>query len=179
MEPRTYQLNNGSILVIREAVPEDAGALINYIESISGESDFLTFGPGEFELTEEPEVTVLRRFCEADSELYIVGTIDATIVAALSFSAGKRPRKRHCGEFGMTVRREQWGLGIGSLMLDTLIDWAYSFGIVKKLDLRVRTDNERAIALYQRKGFVIEGTIRKGIFLDGRYFDSYWMGLEL
>jgi RimJ/RimL family protein N-acetyltransferase len=179
MEPRTHQLRNGATLVIRQAVPEDAGALISYIDSISGESDFLTFGPGEFELTEEQEVAILRRFCEADNELYIVGIIDTTIVAALSFSAGKRSRKRHCGEFGMTVRKERWGLGIGSLMLDTLIDWAYSSGIVKKIDLRVRTDNERAIALYQRTGFVIEGTIRKGIFLDGRYYDSYWMGLEL
>jgi len=41
------------------------------------------------------------------------------------------------------------------------------------------TDNPRAIALYQHKGFVIEGTIRKGIFLDGEYFDHYYMGLEL
>ena len=179
MEPRIHQLRNGSTLMIRQAVPDDAGALVNYIDSISGESDFLTFGPGEFGLTEEQEVAILRRFCEADSELYIVGVIDNAIVAALSFSAGKRPRKLHCGEFGMTVRRERWGLGIGSLMLDTLIDWAQSSGIVKKLDLRVRTDNERAIALYQRKGFVIEGTIRKGIFFDGRYYDNYWMGLEL
>jgi RimJ/RimL family protein N-acetyltransferase len=50
---------------------------------------------------------------------------------------------------------------------------------VKKINLRVRTDNERAIVLYERNGFVIEGTIRKEIFLDGEYFDHHWMGLEL
>jgi RimJ/RimL family protein N-acetyltransferase len=79
----------------------------------------------------------------------------------------------------MSVRKQYWGLGIGSLMLDTLIEWARSTQIVKKINLRVRTDNQRAILLYERKGFVMEGTIRKEIFLDGKYFDHHWMGLEL
>jgi RimJ/RimL family protein N-acetyltransferase len=165
--------------MIRQALPEDAGALINYIESISGESDFLTFGPGEFEMTEEQEVELLRRYCKSDHDLYLVGFIDSTLVTSLTFTAGKRQRNRHSGEFGMSVRKEEWGLGIGSLMLDALISWGEGSGIVKKINLRVRTDNQRAIALYLRKGFAIEGRISKGIFLDGRYFDHYWMGLEL
>ena len=79
----------------------------------------------------------------------------------------------------MSVRKRYWGHGIGSLMLDTLIDWARGTGIVKKINLRVRTDNQRAISLYARKGFANEGTIRKEMLLDGRYFDHHWMGLEL
>jgi len=79
----------------------------------------------------------------------------------------------------MSVRKQYWGLGIGSLMLDTLIDWARHTQIVKKINLRVRTDNQRAILLYERKGFAKEGTIHKEILLDGSYFDHHWMGLEL
>ena len=51
--------------------------------------------------------------------------------------------------------------------------------IVKKINLRVRSDNERAIQLYKHKGFIIEGTIRKEIILNGNYYDHHWMGLEL
>jgi RimJ/RimL family protein N-acetyltransferase len=79
----------------------------------------------------------------------------------------------------MSVRREYWGLGIGSLMLDTLIEWARGAGFVKKIDLRVRTDNPRAIRLYQSRGFVIEGILRREMFLREEYFDLYWMGLQL
>jgi RimJ/RimL family protein N-acetyltransferase len=79
----------------------------------------------------------------------------------------------------MSVRKQYWGLGIGSLMLDTLIEWARANQIVKKINLRVRTDNQRAIRLYERKGFVIEGTSRKEILFYGSYFDHHWMGLEL
>ncbi len=83
-----------------------------------------------------------------------MGLVDGAIVSTLSFSAGSRPRLRHSGEFGMSVRKAYWGLGTGSLMLDTLLDWARGTGIVTKINLRVRTDNQRAIALYRRKGFV-------------------------
>ena len=179
MEPRNYELKNGRALLIREATAEDARAVLDYVGGISGESDFLSFGPGEFELTEAEEEDILRQYRESDSQLYILGLLDDTIVAALSFSAGRRPRNRHSGEFGMSVRKQYWGLGIGSLMLDTLIDWARHTQIVKKINLRVRTDNQRAILLYERKGFVKEGTSRKEILLDGKYFDHHWMGLEL
>jgi RimJ/RimL family protein N-acetyltransferase len=179
MEPRKHELENGRALFIREVAVKDARALLDCVERISGESDFLSFGPGEFELTESEEEKFIRKCLASDNQLYILGSIDDTIVATLNFTRGRRPRVRHSGEFGMAVRKQYWGLGIGSLMLDTLIAWAQDTRIVKKINLRVRTDNQRAVRLYERKGFVIEGTIRKEILLDGSYFDHHWMGLEL
>jgi len=179
MQSRRHHLRNGRVLVIREAAVEDARAVLDYVEGISGESDFLSFGPGEFELTEAEEEGFLRKCRDSDNQLYILGLIDDTVVSTLNFSAGRRPRVRHSGEFGMSVRKKYWGLGIGSLMLDTLVDWARENEIVKKINLRVRTDNQRAIHLYKRKGFVREGTTRKEILLDGKYYDHHWMGLEL
>jgi RimJ/RimL family protein N-acetyltransferase len=179
MEPRSYELKNGRVLLIHEAAVEDARAVLDYVHGVGGESDFLSFGPGEFDLTEPEEQEFIRRCLASDNQLYILGSIDDTIVAALIFSAGRRPRVRHSGEFSMSVQKQYWGLGIGSLMLDTLIDWARHTQIVKKINLRVRTDNRRAILLYERKGFVREGTIRKEILLDGKFHDHHWMGLEL
>jgi len=179
MEPRKYELKNDHALLIREAAVEDARAILDYVEDISGESDFLTFGPGEFKLTEAAEEDVLCKYRDSANQLYILGLIDDTIVTSLTFSAGHRPRLRQSGEFGMSVRKQYWGLGIGSLMLDALIHWARATQIVKKINLRVRTDNQRAIHLYERKGFVNEGTIRKEIFLNGTYLAQHWMGLEL
>lgn len=179
MNPQTYPLNDGTLLLIREATPEDAAPLLNYVHVVCGESDFLTFGPGEFELTVAQEEAYLSGSLVPNNQIYILGLIEGTIVAALNFSGGRRPRVRHSGEFGMSVRKEEWGRGIGSLMVDTLIAWAKEGGIVRKIDLRVRTDNERAILLYERKGFVREGTLRRQMFLDEEYYDLYAMGLEL
>lgn len=178
-EPEIHYLNDGRALLIREAEEADAKALLDYAEAISGESDYLSFGPGEFVLTQAEEEDTLRRYRESDNQIYLVGLVEGTVVAALTFAAGHRPRTRHAGGFGLSVRKEWWGLGIGSRLLDVLLGWARAEGIVSKINLRVRTDNQRAIALYERKGFVIEGTISREILLEGEYHGTHWMGLEL
>ncbi|MBS1250995.1 MAG: hypothetical protein MAG451_00024 [Anaerolineales bacterium] len=40
MEPRQYEVKNGQVLLIREAAAEDARALLDYVEDVSGESDW-------------------------------------------------------------------------------------------------------------------------------------------
>ena len=179
MQPKRHKLSDGRLLVIREAEAGDAVAALAYVEAISGESDYLSFGPGEFELTEAEEVEFLRKARESDNQLFLLGLVDDEIVGNVSFVPGHRPRLRHCGELGVSVRREYWGLGIGSALLDSLVEWARASEIVKKINLHVRTDNPRAIELYKRKGFVNEGTIRKGVFFDDTFYDYHNMGLEV
>ena len=161
------------------ALPEDAGALLRCLEAVSGESDFLTFGPGEFELTQAEEEAHVRHVRETPDQLYIIGTIDAAIVAVLSFTPGRRQRMRHSGEFAMSVGKSCWGHGVGGLMLDALLEWARATGTVRKITLRVRTDNLRGTALYRRKGFVTEGTLRGEMCVRGEYFDLLYMGPQL
>jgi RimJ/RimL family protein N-acetyltransferase len=48
---------------------------------------------------------------------------------------------------------------------------------VTKVNLRVRTDNQRALAIYRRLGFAVEGTLRRDICVDGQCYDHYAMGL--
>ena len=179
MTEQEFTLRDDSRLVIREGDPCDAAAILAYLEEISGQSDFLTFGPGEFDLTEEEEQEFLRVAREAENQLYLVGIVNGSIVSTLSFAAGRRPRVRHVGEFGISVHQAWWSLGFGSRMLDTLIDWARCSDVIAKINLRVRTDNRRAIQLYERKGFAREGVIRKACYVNGDYRDDYWMGLEL
>jgi RimJ/RimL family protein N-acetyltransferase len=62
-------------------------------------------------------------------------------------------------------------------LLDVLAEWALEGQIIRKLNLRVRTDNHRAIRLYERKGYVTEGTIHKELYVNGEYYDLVWMGM--
>ena len=84
MTSRTIALRDGRTLLIRDAVPDDASAILAYLEAISGESDFLTFGPGEFELNEAQEAEYLRGVNAASDQFYVIGTIDREIVASLT-----------------------------------------------------------------------------------------------
>jgi RimJ/RimL family protein N-acetyltransferase len=179
MESDKHKLKDDHVLLIRTAAVEDARTLLDYVRSISGESDFLSFGPGEFDLTIAQEEEFLRQCLLSDNQSYLLGLIGETIVATLSFSGGHRPRIRHSGELSMAVKKQYWGLGIGSLMLDAFIAWAKATQIITKINLRVRTDNRRALQLYEHKGFEIEGTISREMFLNGKHFAHHWLGIEI
>jgi len=179
MQTRGYTLKNGKVLIIRDATPDDAASIITFVESLSGQTDYLSFGPGEFGFTEAQERAFIRNSEISVNALFLIAVIDEALVGMLTFMGGERPRVQHTGELGMMVPKAHWGNGIGSLLLDTLIRWAEEGGIVTKLNLRVRTTNARAIALYERKGFVVEGTATRSMKIDDRYFDSFLMGRKI
>jgi len=179
MGPITHTLRDGRTLLIREAAPSDAAVLLENVEFMCRESDFTTMAPGEFSLTEEEEADLMQKYRAADDRLFLVAMIDGALVGSLNFSAGTRVRLRHRGSFGVGVRRHEWGNGIASRLIDTMIGWARGVPTLKKINLQVRADNERGIQLYYRKGFVLEGTIAKDHYVDGVYHDVHCMGLDL
>lgn len=177
MQPKPYVLKNGQTVTLREAIPEDAEQLIKHVNTMSAESSFTTISPGEFDMTVETEASFLQDCLNAETQLYLIAVIDETVIGALHFATGKRARVKHSGEFGLSVLKAYWGLGIGSLLLDELIAWAKANPIIKKINLRVRTDNERALTLYQKKGFLTEGNLKAEIFDADTYYDLYSMAL--
>jgi RimJ/RimL family protein N-acetyltransferase len=172
-------LKDNSVLNVRQARGEDAEALDSYIQQISGETDFLTFGRGEFNITPSANRSFLEQQFQAANAVYLVASIEDTIVATLNFATGHRPRIRHRGEFGMSVLQSHWGLGVGGFLLDCLVEWAQRTGFVTKLNLQVREDNTRAIALYQHKGFQQEGCLLDAMRVEGVSYNNLVMGLRV
>ena len=179
VEPQPHSLKDDSMATVREANPSDAKALLAFLNHVAGESSFLSFGKNEFELSEAEEADFLKKCHASNNELYLLATIQDQIVGTIHLAAGKRARVRHSGEFGISILKAYWGLGIGGLLLEALIQWAKATNIIKKINLKVRGDNERAIALYKRKGFTHEGTLSNEICIDGVYYDLYAMGLNM
>jgi RimJ/RimL family protein N-acetyltransferase len=177
--PQELLLKNDFHLTLRRAEPRDVEQLPGYIDQVAGESENITFGPGEFELSVEEERAFLQQTASAPTSLYLVAEAAGEIAGTLTFSTGKRPRLQHAGEFGMTVLRKYWNLGIGSQMLAYLIEWARQSGTIRKINLRVRVDNLPAIHLYEKYGFVQEGRLTREFYLHGQFVDAYRMGLQL
>lgn len=84
-------------------------------------------------------------------------------------------RQLHVGSIGMGVHDDWVGRGIGTALLEALIDTADRWLGIRRLELTVYVDNIRAIKLYQRFGFAIEGTHRAYAFRDGVYVDAHTM----
>ncbi|AKI97706.1 GNAT family N-acetyltransferase [Kosmotoga pacifica] len=108
------------------------------------------------------------------SVVNIVAEVDDKVVgfAGIHF---KRGRRRHTAEIGMMVHDGYQGKGIGTELMKRLIDLADNWYNIHRIQLEVYVDNERAIRLYKKFGFVIEGTLKDFAFRNGKYVDAYVM----
>ncbi|MBH8609036.1 GNAT family N-acetyltransferase [Thermoactinomyces sp. CICC 10521] len=165
--------------VIREGRADDAGRILSYIRKMAGESDFITFSPDEFCMSMEEERAFIEECANSRNHLFLIAEVEGEIAGNLVFRGGKYSRTAHAGEFGISVLKKYWGCSIGRSLLQYLIDWAKKSHVVRKINLRVRVDNERAIRLYERMGFAIEGRLKRDFYIGGKWFDSYLMGMSI
>jgi len=86
-----------------------------------------------------------------------------------------RPRRRHAGHIGMTVRDDFKGQGVGTELMRAAVDMADNWLNLLRLELTVFVDNEPAIRLYKKYGFVIEGTLSRYAFRAGQYINVFTM----
>ena len=72
------KLKNGQTLIIREAEVGDATEIINFVNQISGETEYLTFGEGEFEINEAEEVEFIKSISKSSNGLMICAFLGNT-----------------------------------------------------------------------------------------------------
>jgi ribosomal protein S18 acetylase RimI-like enzyme len=84
----------------------------------------------------------------------------------------------HRAELGITVIRDEWNKGIGSILMEKLIEFAKDAGI-EILNLEVRADNTNAVHLYEKYGFRHIGTSPAYFKIGDEYVDFEIMYLDL
>lgn len=162
---------------IKPARPEDAGQLLAFLRQVGGETDNLTFGAEGLPLTVEQERQHLQSVAASPENILLLAWQEGTIVADASLSRLSR-RMHHRAEIGICVARSHWGQGIGSALMAQLLSFAAEQGI-RQLNLEVRSDNERAIRLYEKFGFQRVATLPGFFRIGGQDVDFDRMHLNL
>lgn len=117
-----------------------------------------------------------KRLSEPPDNMHqLVACVDDEVVGELSLYTGNNPRARHTAGFGMAVRDDWQGKGVGSALLEAALELADNWLGITRVELQVYTDNEAGIALYEKFGFEIEGTHRRYALRNGEYVDAYSM----
>lgn len=167
------------MLEIRKARAADAERILEYCKLIGGESDNLPFGPEGVSMTVEREQAYLESIADSATELYLVAVEDGEVVGVANIGAFGKPRLSHKATFSLSVRKAAWGKGIGTKLMERMLDFARQSGTITVIGIEVRSDNHRAIALYKKYGFETIGTFEGYMNVNGEEIACDIMRLHL
>ena len=158
-------MNPTSHFVIRAVRPDDIAA----IADLRRQPQVMRYTPA---MPSDRPVDYFARWGKDDHVL--VAELDGRVVGYgnISVRDGKR---RHSAWLGIAVHDEFAGRGAGQLLMKALLELADQWIGLIRVDLEANADNERAIAMYRRFGFVEEGRQKKAYFTDGAYVDNVIM----
>jgi RimJ/RimL family protein N-acetyltransferase len=173
--PKEFYIHNVRYIV-RSAIEKDAKNLSEIRLQIDGETENLDREKGEAYIDESGFKRIIKDDTESFNNLFLVAEVNERIVGFSRCEGNKLKRTFHKVEFGVCVLKEYWGYGIGKNLLKESIHWADSNGI-KKIILNVLESNEKAIMLYEKYGFEVEGIFKNDkILSDGNYYNTVLMG---
>ncbi len=157
-------------ILIRAAEPADATAISALLGQIG------TF-EGTLQLPDMPIASRLDTYQRVDPQGCRLVALDAGEVIGFAGLHVQHPglRRSHVRSLAIALAPQGQGRGVGKMLMARVLDWADNWSGVLRIELMVQVDNERAIALYQRLGFVEEGRHKGYALKNGRYIDSLSM----
>ena len=163
----------GGPVTIRRARPDDAAAIARMMDEPGVYANLMQM---PYASEEAHRARLVEGQAPGKTDLSLVAELAGTVVG----SAGMHPvgpalRRRHAVVIGISVIAEAQGKGVGTALMRALCDYADRWMGVLRIELTVYDDNARAIALYRKFGFEIEGRHRGYALRDGRYVDALTM----
>ena len=158
----TVTLKDGRACIIRNGTASDGQALLDVFNLTHEQTDFLLTYPEEHRYTAQQEADFLQEKSDSIVEIELLAELDGKVVGCAGINCiGRKEKIRHRAEFGISVDKAYWGLGIGRALTKACIECAQKAGYVQ-LELEVVAENKSAIALYESVGFEEYGRNPKG-----------------
>lgn len=155
-------LKNGQELLLRNGTVLDSAALLENFNTAHAQTDFLLTYPDENSFTVADEEKYLRTKEESSNEIEILAFVEGKLVGSAGIEAvGTQCKLKHRAEFGISILKEFWGMGIGKALTAACLKCAKEAGY-SQTELNVVAENIRAIALYEKMGFVEYGRNPRG-----------------
>jgi len=171
---------SGEPVAIRSLTGEDARAALFMMHQCMGETPFLARYPDEIRLTVSQEAQYIEEMNAKANGLLLGAFLGRELVGMCNIRPAA-PNERYChrADMGIMIVKKHWGKGIGSAMMQALIEAAKETAF-EQIELDVVSTNSAAIALYQKYGFSQYGLLEHGMkYRDGSYADLLLMRLDL
>lgn len=176
IKAKEVYLKNGQKIILRSLDMFDAEQLLEHMRQTSAETEFMSRYPEEITVSVEAQSRFLQMVENDVDNFMLAAYMDGRMVGNAGVTRVRENLKyRHRANFGISLREDVCGLGLGTLMMQEILK------IVKRtsfeqLELTVFGDNARAIHLYEKMGFWKVGVLPRAYRLkDGSYHDEVQM----
>lgn len=168
---------HGKEFELRSALPQDAAKVLEHRKKAAAETYFLSRYPEEIGDETDAIQKGLELIRESPDTFYVTAFYNNHVVGELGVlhAGGMRMKEYHRAYLGIGIQKDYCNLGLGSEMLSYALQYAKQNGF-EQIELGVFSDNERAIHLYEKKGFQKYGRYPRAYKLkDGSYRDEVIM----
>jgi RimJ/RimL family protein N-acetyltransferase len=155
---QTREARDGRTWALRRARPTDARALSRLFAAVRAEGRWLATPASA--VSEPSESFFIGEMIRAGDTLVLVAEADGQVIGNVLVSVEHSAASDHIGTLSIAILDGWRDVGIGSEMVRAAQDWTRERKLAK-LALGVFPDNDRAIAVYERAGFVREGLRRR------------------
>jgi len=146
-------------LILREAIPDDAVELLEFLKKASQQTDFIEFDDIK-NVTAEQESDSLAEIFHSKVDELMVAILDNKVIGYCRIENSDDDK----AEFGVVVDQEFWNNGIASYLLEDALNWAIDSPL-SKIYLEVYKNNSAAIHVYQKAGFITELTKKETLIM--------------
>ncbi|MFD1361221.1 GNAT family N-acetyltransferase [Lentibacillus salinarum] len=160
-------------MIIRPIDVSDAEAFLELNKRID-ESGFMLHEPGERKTTVEQQKQAIERASSEERSAFFVAESDYQLAGFIAAFGGKMKRNQHSAYLALGVHDAFHGQGMATKLITKVYEWAEAISI-SRLELTVIKDNVKALKLYQKMGFQIEGEKVHSLMIDGKPVNEYYM----
>ena len=122
-------------LLIREAEPGDAVELVSFLNRVSVETDFTSLDRDGILMTDTEMELFLDKQAHSENQITLLALLNDEIAGLVNITADQRKRVRHIGDLFIVIGQKYWNNGLGSLLLEEVVEWAQASGILRRLQL--------------------------------------------
>jgi RimJ/RimL family protein N-acetyltransferase len=163
---------------IRAARPYDAAALLELKHQLDRETAFMMYEPDERDSPVRDLAAELASLGRSANSVILLAELADQLIGYVQLTGGSLRRSRATAYVVIGVLAHAAGRGTGTELLRQAKAWAAARGL-HRLELTVMAHNTRAIRLYERMGFSVEGRRSECLLIDGQFIDELTMATLL
>lgn len=163
---------------LRPPAVEDADRMFPLVYHTEVTDTIQWDGPDSLEEYRQGMVKRVHRVQSGESHSWVIEALNASGNWAPIGMSDIRPyEEQFRADIGLFVGQPYQGQGHGSATIRCLVEYGFAYLGLEKIEASVFVGNQASRRIFEKSGFLLEGTIRRATIKRGRYLDEWLMGI--